>query len=102
MIKTIGLFLKISLIASFILGILGMIVALFFQAPVLKGAYIAIMIGAVIPMLGAVFHFAAPSIRTQYMTQEIKGPSKGAESLPFAIAGIFMMSIAFLIEAMLH
>lgn len=100
--KMILRYLKISVLASAVLGVVGAVLSLFFKAPLLQGAYMAIMIGACIPMLGAILTFAAPSLRIKYMTHEIDEKTKGAESLPFALAGIVMMGIAFFVEALMH
>jgi hypothetical protein len=102
MIKALIKFIQWSLIASFGLALIGIIVALIIKIPLLEGAYIAVLIGAVVPMLGAVMTFAAPSVRKKYLSGEEDEATKGSESLPFAIAGLLMMSIAFFIEAMMH
>jgi len=100
--KALTNFVKWSLIASFGLAVVGMVIALFMKIPVLVGAYTAILIGAIIPMLGAVMTFASPRVRKKYMSGEEDEASKGSESLPFAVSGLLMMGIAFFIEAMMH
>lgn len=102
MINAIIKFVKWSLIASFGLSAVGMLVALIMKIPVLTGAYTAVLIGAVVPMLGAVMTFASPRVRKKYMSGEEDEATKGSESLPFAVSGLIMMGIAFFIEAMMH
>ncbi len=95
-------FVKISLIATMALALVGGIFALITQKPFLGGAYVAVMMGAFVPMMGAVLAFAAPSVRIKYMTQDLDENTKGAESFPFAVSGILMMGIAFFLESLMH
>lgn len=102
MFKTILKLLKMSAIATVGLAVVGGIISLIAGAPFLQGAYIAVMIGAVVPMVGAIYAFAAPSTRIKYFKKEVDEDTKGAESLPFALAGILMMAVAFFLESLMH
>ncbi len=105
LLRHLGIPLLKGIIYAIIFAIIGSIFSLVKSWPILKGAYIFVLVGGVITMIVSVaLLIGTPKMRMDMIREgdPLKNPHRGAEGIAPALMGITMIIIGFWIEAMMH
>ncbi|MDF2548351.1 MAG: hypothetical protein K0R93_3249 [Anaerosolibacter sp.] len=103
--KDIGISLLKGIVFAILFAVIGGLFSLMKAWPMLKGAYIFVLIGGSITMVISIaLLIGTPKMRMDMVREgdQRKNPQRGAEGIGPALMGIMMMIIGFWLEAMMH
>ena len=105
LLKDIGTSLLKGVVFAILFAVIGGVFSLIKSWPMLKGAYIFVLIGGSITMVISIaLLIGTPKMRMDMVREgdQRKNPQRGGEGIAPAFMGITMMIIGFWLEAMMH